>query len=100
MYVGRFDDGISEARCARDLDPLSLPINNALAGRLLAGSRYDEALKQVQKTLELDAHFSPAPQTLGWGSLHRGKQEGAIRELQKDVQVSETEERDLKLDLG
>src|SRR5260370_139283 len=39
MYVGRFDDGISEAKRARDLDPLSLPINNPLAGSLLAGNR-------------------------------------------------------------
>ena len=100
MYVGRFDDGISEARCARDLDPLSLPINNALAGRLLAGSRYDEALKQVQKTLELDAHFAPAHQTLGWVYLHSGKQEEAIREFQNALRLSGTADADLQLDLG
>ena len=100
MYVGRFDDGISEARCARDLDPLSLPINNALAGRLLAGSRYDEALKQVQKTLELDAHFAPAHQTLGWVYLHSGNQEEAIREFQSALQLTGTADADLQLDLG
>jgi Flp pilus assembly protein TadD len=100
MYVGRFDDGISEAKRARDLDPLSLPINNALAGRLLAGSRYDEALQQVQETLELDAHFAPAHQTLGWVYLHSGKQEEAIREFQNALQLSGTEDTDLQLDLG
>jgi predicted Zn-dependent protease len=67
MYVGRFEEGIAEARRARDLDPLSLPVNNALAGRLLAAGRVDEAQKQLQETLETDPHFAPAHQTLGVG---------------------------------
>ena len=64
-----------------DLDPLSLPVNNALAGRLLAAGRYDEALEQVQKTLQLDPHFAPAHQTLGWIYLHNGRRDDAIREF-------------------
>src|SRR5260370_4848057 len=100
MYVGRFDDGISEAMNGRDIAPYSYPINNAQTGRLLAGSRYDEALKQVQETLELDAHFAPAHQTLGWVYMHSGKQEEAIREFQNALQLSGTEDTDLQLDLG
>ena len=100
MYVGRFEDGISEARRARDLDPLSLPVNNALAGRLLVAGRYDEALEQVQKTLELNPHFAPAHQTLGWAYLHSGKREEAIREFQKALQLSGTDDTEFLLDLG
>jgi len=100
MYVGRFEEGISEARCARDLDPLSLPVNNALAGRLLAAGRYVEALEQVQKTLQLDPHFAPAHQTLGWTYLHNGKREEAIQEFQKALQLSGADDTDLMLDLG
>ena len=73
---------------ARDLDPLSLPVNNALAGRLLAAGRYDEALEQVQKTLQLDPHFAPAHQTLGWIYLHNGRRDDAIREFQRALQLS------------
>ncbi len=67
MYVGRFEDGIAEQERARDLDPLSLPINNALAGRLLVAGHYDRALSQLRETLEMDSHFAATHQTLGWG---------------------------------
>jgi TolB-like protein/Tfp pilus assembly protein PilF len=99
-YVGRFDEGISEARLALDLDPLSSPLNNALAGRLLAARRYDEALRQVQQTLELDPQFPAAHQTLGWVYLHTGKQEEAIREFQSALKFSGAADTDLQLDLG
>jgi Flp pilus assembly protein TadD len=79
---------------------LSLPINNALAGRLLASGKYDEALRQVQETLQLDAHFAPAHQTLGWAYLHSGNHAEAIREFQRALQLSGTEDTDLELDLG
>lgn len=83
-----------------DLDPLSLPINIALAGRLLIAGRYDEALDQMQKTLELDPRFPPAHQTFGWVYLNRGKQEDAIREFQNALQLSGAENVDMMLDLG
>ncbi len=73
---------------------------NALAGRLLAGGRYDEALRQVQQTLELDDHFAPAHQTLGWVYLYSGKQNEAIREFQKALELSGAADTDIQLDLG
>jgi Flp pilus assembly protein TadD len=75
-------------------------INNALAGRLLAVSRFGEALRQVQETLELDSHFAPAHQTLGWIYLRSGKQEEAIREFQNALKLSGAKDTDLQLDLG
>jgi tetratricopeptide (TPR) repeat protein len=99
-YTGRFEEAISEAMLARDLDPLSLPINNALAGRFLAAGRYGESLRQVQRTLELDAHFAPAHQTLGWINLQNGKKDEAIQEFQQALELSRTEDTDLQLDLG
>ncbi len=90
MYVGRFEEGIAEAKRARDLDPLSLPVNNALA----------EALEQLQKTLEMDPHFAPAHQTLGWAYLNMGKNEQAIQEFQQALQLSGTGDTDRMLDLG
>jgi tetratricopeptide (TPR) repeat protein len=100
MYVGRIEEGIAEARRARDLDPLSLPVNNALAGRLLVAARYDEALEQVQKTLELNPSFAPAHQTLGWVYLNEGKHDEAIAEFQKATQLSGSNDTDFILDLG
>ena len=85
---------------ARELDPLSLPINNALAGRLLVAGHYDEALQQVQRTLELDEHFAPAHQTLGWVYLRGGKQDDAIREFQNALELAGAADTDIQLDLG
>jgi len=100
MYTGKIEQGIGEAQRARDLDPLSLPINNALAGRLLVAGRYDEAMDQVQKTLELDPNFAPAQQTLGWVALNQGKRDEAIRDFQKALQLSGSGDADIMLDLG
>jgi len=99
-YVGRVDEGITEEVHARELDPLSLPINNALAGRFLAARRYDEAFEQVQRTLELDVHFPQAHQTLGWVYLNRGNRQDAVREFQNALQLSGADDTDLMLDLG
>lgn len=63
-------------------------------------SKLSEALRQVQETLDLDAHFAPAHQTLGWIYLHSGKREEAIREFQNALKLSGTEDADLELDLG
>jgi TolB-like protein/DNA-binding winged helix-turn-helix (wHTH) protein/Flp pilus assembly protein TadD len=100
MYVGRFDDGIAEERLARDLDPLSLPINNALAGRLLVAGQYDQALSQLRETLEMDSHFAPAHQTLGWAYLNKGRQREAIQEFQQALQLSGNDDKDFLVDLG
>lgn len=100
VYVGRFEEGVTEEKRARDLDPLSLPINNALAGRLLVAGRYDEALNQVQKTLELDSHFPPAHQTLGWVYLNQGKHDESIHEFRSSLQLAGSDNIDLLVDLG
>jgi Flp pilus assembly protein TadD len=67
---------------------------------LLAAGRYDEALRQVQTTLELDEHFAPAHQTLGWVYLHGGKQDDAIREFQRALELAGAADTDIQLDLG
>ncbi|MEA2766287.1 MAG: eukaryotic-like serine/threonine-protein kinase, partial [Gemmatimonadaceae bacterium] len=54
----RLPEAISEATTARDLEPLSLIINTRLGTMLRYAERYDEAERQLRKTLELDANFS------------------------------------------
>jgi tetratricopeptide (TPR) repeat protein len=77
-----------------------LPINNALAGRLLATGRVTEALKQVRETLDMNEHYAPAHQTLGWVNLNQGKREEAIREFKQALQRSSSDDADFLLDLG
>ncbi|HEV7123234.1 MAG TPA: winged helix-turn-helix domain-containing protein, partial [Rhodanobacter sp.] len=55
--LGRFDEGLSAAREARALDPLSPMVNALFAGFLTAARQPDAALKQVQRALDLQPDF-------------------------------------------
>src|SRR5438477_6835582 len=57
MALGQFDLAITEGKRAVELDPLSL-INNADLGWLCFNARrYDEAIAQLRKTLEMASRF-------------------------------------------
>jgi len=49
----RFDEAVAELETARSLDPLSAIINASLANVLAGASRYEDALAQVDRALEL-----------------------------------------------
>ena len=63
--IGELERALAEVRCARDLDPLSLIINTNVAVQLMYLGRYDEAIAQLHKTLEMDGSFYYARYTLG-----------------------------------
>lgn len=76
--LGRHDEAIEEHERARELDPFSLIVNANLARSLYWGHRYDEAITQARKTLQLDPKFGVA---LFWleGSLrHKGMFKEAV----------------------
>jgi TolB-like protein len=76
--LGRFDDAIVEGKRAVELDPLSL-INNAdLGNTYFLARRYDEAIEQVHKTLEMDPGFYSAYLTLGQALEMKGARDAAI----------------------
>ena len=62
---GQFDQSIAEVRKARDLDPLSIVINNDLGKMLFYARRYDEAIQQLRFTLDLHPD-SFAPHYVFW----------------------------------
>ena len=73
--LGRFDEAIAEARKARDVDPLALPVNENLGDILYLARRYDEAIEQLRKTLELDPNYGVAHGTLAKVYEAQGKYE-------------------------
>jgi TolB-like protein/DNA-binding winged helix-turn-helix (wHTH) protein/Flp pilus assembly protein TadD len=78
LTVGRVDEGIAEARRARDLDPLSPVINLHLAYSLSYGDQLDEeAQAGIQRALELEPEYANAYYLLGWIHLRRGDSEAA-----------------------
>lgn len=57
---GRHDEAVDEHERARELEPFSLIINANLARSLYWARRYDEAILQAKKTLQMDPSFGVA----------------------------------------
>ena len=103
MYVGRFpDEGIADAPSVHETrDPLSLPVTNALAGRLLVAGRVDQALVHQRETLKMNLLLIlRQPTRPYWPYRNKGYLEEAIQEFQQALQLSGTDDKDIMLDLG
>ncbi|MGA8539851.1 MAG: protein kinase [Terriglobales bacterium] len=80
---GDTEKAIAEMRRAQELDPLSLVIISTYGRILLEARRYDDALVQAQKTLEMDTNFYPGHQLLAEVYEEQGLFGQAITERQK-----------------
>ncbi len=86
--TGRLDEAAAEAKRAQEADPLS-PIIGSLAGRsFYLARRYDRAIEQLRRTLEMDPNFSRAHWYLAMAYEQVGRHEEAIAESQKAVSLS------------
>ena len=66
LFMGQFDAGIAKARLARNLDPLSQPVNMRLGYAYMKARRYEEAIEQYRRVLDLDPYQFAARQHLAW----------------------------------
>ncbi len=81
--MGRHEEAIHEAQLARQLDPLSLLMNQT-AGLVLAVARqYDRAAEELRKVIDMDANYAAAHGTLGLVYARQGMCEQAIGEFEK-----------------
>jgi serine/threonine protein kinase/Tfp pilus assembly protein PilF len=85
---GRFNEAISEAKRARELDPLSLIINTAVGRALNSARRFDEAIDQLLKTIDMDQNFAEARFHLALAYEGKHDYDGAIREFEKFIELS------------
>src|SRR5207245_3303954 len=84
----RDEEGYTEPKRALGLDPLS-SIIITIRGRLsIFARRYDQALEQFGKILELDPNFAPAHGFMGWTYLCQSQYVQAIAALRKGVELS------------
>src|SRR5260370_12773718 len=96
--MGRFDEGLAELKKAQELDPLSLVISTNLGRVLYFAHRYDEAIQQHRRTLDMDPNFSKAHADLGWAYEQKGMHAEAVAGWLKARTLSgESEERVAKL---
>jgi tetratricopeptide (TPR) repeat protein len=76
--LGRHDEAIAEHERAQQLDPLSLIVNANLTRALYWARRYDAALVQARRTLELDPTFGVALFWLEGTLRHKGLLKEAV----------------------
>ena len=84
----RFDEAISEARRAMELDPLSAPAGTTLGIGYFYAGRCDEATAQFMKTVESSPEFAVAHWGLAQCSRRRGDTGRELDELRRAVELS------------
>jgi len=87
-YIGRIEEGMTQIRKAQSLEPAS-PSYGALIGMFLNYQRrYDEAIEQLNKTLETDADLDLAHTHLAVAYMYRGEYERAMGHLSRTSSVT------------
>jgi TolB-like protein/Tfp pilus assembly protein PilF len=86
---GRLQEQMTEIRRALELDPLSLRINADLGWAFHFAGRYEEAIEQYHRTLNLNADFVPALSLLGRGLVANRAYDDAAAAFEKAVLLSE-----------
>jgi len=73
---------------ALDLEPLSATLNSCLGQNLYFARRFDEAIQQHQKAIEMDSHsFLPHLQ-IGYDYHQKGMFKEAVSEFQTAIELS------------
>ena len=85
---GRFDEAIREMSRARELDPLSPSIMQALAWCYYQARRFNESITTHRNMLEAAPDFSMGLSTLGWTLRHVGQLDEAVEVAERSVAVS------------
>ncbi len=83
INIGRAERAVTELERARELDPLSLPINGTLGRAYRDARRYEESILQCRKTLDLDPDFALGHWCLGASSVAEKRYAEAITEMQR-----------------
>jgi len=85
--TGQRQEALAEAHCSVELDPLTPNFSHGLAFHFYLARDYDLALKQFQKTLELDPNFVYARPPLTRVYSEKGMHEEAIRESEEVIRL-------------
>jgi TolB-like protein/DNA-binding winged helix-turn-helix (wHTH) protein len=92
---GRFDEAIAQINLARQLDPLSLIINDVVGWIHALARRNDRAIEEFRKALDLDPNFYPVRYDLGITYAGIGKHAEAVEQLEAARALSGDTERTL-----
>jgi len=88
MTMGRQVEAIEKMKNSQELDPLSLIISVAIGWANYMARRYDDAIEQLRRTVELEPHYPVTYWILGVLLRKMGQLEQAIAEGEKGVKLS------------
>lgn len=88
MSHGRFSDSLAAVKKAVELDPLSMIILTDAARNLYLARRYEEAIEQYHKSLNVDSNFAIAHKGLAEVYAQVGRHDDAISEIEKAIALS------------
>lgn len=88
MAMGRMTESLAQMTRARELEPLSISMNFSLGWRLYMARKYDEAIEQLQNTLDMDPNFALPRMVLGQAYEQKNAYPKAVAELQQAVAIS------------
>jgi TolB-like protein/DNA-binding winged helix-turn-helix (wHTH) protein/Flp pilus assembly protein TadD len=86
--IGRGKEAIAEMEKAENLDPISPIVNADLAELLLIQNLPDESIQQSLTSIEMNPGFAYAHAQLAQAYIEKRMFKGAVRELQKAIQIS------------
>src|SRR6185369_2062969 len=58
LAMGRWEEALTEAKRAQELDPLTIITNNTVATVYFWSKQYDQAVEQLKKAEELDPNYA------------------------------------------
>ena len=86
--LGRFEEALRENSAAEKLDPLSPIILTSKAKILWMAHRYEEALEQCRRSLDLESNFPPTFSTLSQAAVHHKQYPEGIEAAKKYAELS------------
>ena len=78
VMEGRFDEGLSLAQRAVELDPQTPFVSHNLGQNLYFSRRFDESLAQYQKTIETHSRYGIAFVSISWVTRYLGRHEESL----------------------
>jgi len=85
--MGRHDEALAILRQAQEADPFSLIVNRNVGRAYYFSRQYDQAIEQLNKTLEMDRNFIRTYTYLGSALEQKGMTDQAIAIFQEGLRI-------------
>jgi TolB-like protein len=88
LVKGQIDDALASVRRAQEIEPLAAIFSANIGMIYYYGRRYEEAMRQLEATLAMDAGFDHARSYLGRVYLRMGDAQKAIKAFERRTSIT------------